>query len=67
MIIQRYFSPPHEESTKMKFGLIDARELVEFPYSHGGAFKEVADSTDTHVTAANPPGRKMGFRLNIEE
>ena len=38
------------ESAKMKFGLIDACDLVGFPYAHGCAFQEVADSTNNDIS-----------------
>ncbi len=38
----------------MKFGLIDACDLVGFPYAHGGAFQEVADSTNNIILSRAP-------------
>lgn len=38
----------------MKFGLIDACDLVGFPYAHGCAFQEVADSTNNIIVSRAP-------------
>lgn len=45
----------------MKFGLIDACDLVGFPYAHIGAFQELADSTNNYVTIVNPAWRRDIF------